>query len=89
VQIGSFKNDLQPTTFRKAKQKISKLMTVEKYTDSKKNVVYTVGNTPSYQDIVQLKGQMVTEGIKDAFVAAYLNGERIKVSEAKKIMEGK
>ena len=89
VQIGSFKNDLQPTTFRKAKQKISKLMTVEKYTDSKKNVVYTVGNTPNYQDIVQLKGQMVTEGIKDAFVAAYLNGERIKVSEARKIVEGK
>ncbi|MEI6276572.1 MAG: tetratricopeptide repeat protein [Prolixibacteraceae bacterium] len=89
VQIGSFKNDLQSTAFRKANAKISKQMKVEKYTDSKKYVIYTVGNYLIYKEAVQLKDQMVQEGIKDAFVAAFRNGERIKMNEAMKLVGGK
>jgi len=89
VQIGSFKNDLQPTTFRKAKAKLSKQMKIEKYTDSKKNVVYTVGNMANYHEAVELRDQMLSEGFKGAYVSAFLHGERIKVNEAIKIAEGK
>jgi tetratricopeptide (TPR) repeat protein len=89
VQIGSFRNDLQSTAFRKAHQRISKIMKVDKQTDSRNNVIYTVGNMANYQDICKLKDQMVSEGIKDAFVAAFLNGQRIKVNEAIKIASGK
>lgn len=89
VQIGSFKNDLRSTAFRKAYQRISKLMKVDRKTDARNNVIYTVGNITNYQDVCKLKDQMVAEGIKDAFVAAYHNGERIKVNEAIKIAGGK
>jgi len=89
VQIGSFRNDLQSTVFRKAYQRISTQMKVDRHTDSRNNVMYTVGNFTNYQDVCKLKDQMVSEGIKDAFVAAFLNGERIKVNEAIKIAGGK
>jgi tetratricopeptide (TPR) repeat protein len=89
VQIGSFKNDLRSTAFRKASIKISKLMKIDRYTDSRNNFIYTVGSLQNYQEACNLKDQMVSEGIKDAFVAAFLNGERIKVNEAIKIAGGK
>ncbi len=89
VQIGSFKNDLRSTAFRKAYIKISKLMKIDRYTDSRNNFIYTVGSLKIYKEACNLKDQMVSEGIKDAFVAAFLNGERIKVNEAIKIASGK
>jgi hypothetical protein len=89
VQIGSFKNDLRSTAFRKAYIKISKLMKIDRYTDSKNNFIYTVGSLKIYQEACSLKDLMVSEGIKDAFVAAFLKGERIKVNEAIKIAGGK
>ena len=89
VQIGSFKNDLMSTSFRKAKAKISKQITVDRYTDSKNNVIYTAGTLTVYAEAVKLREEMVTEGIKDAFIAAYLDGTRIKVNEAIKLAGGK
>jgi hypothetical protein len=62
---------------------------VEKYTDSKKFDIYTVGNFALYPDAAKMKDQMVTEGIKDAFVAAFHNGVRIKVVDALKLAGGK
>ncbi|MCX6222147.1 MAG: tetratricopeptide repeat protein [Bacteroidia bacterium] len=89
VQIGSFRNDLQSTAFRKAYLRISKLMKVDRHIDSRNNVMYTVGNITNYQDVCKLRDQMISEGIKDAFVAAFLNGQRIKVKEALIIAGGK
>ncbi len=89
VQIGSFKNDLRSTAFRKAYIKISKLMKIDRYTDSRNNFIYTVGSLTNYKEACNLKDQMASEGIKDAFVAAFQNGERIKVNEAIKIAGGK
>lgn len=64
-------------------------MKIDRYTDSRNNFIYTVGSLQNYQEACNLKDQMVSEGIKDAFVAAFLNGERIKVNEAIKIAGGK
>ena len=89
VQIGSFKNDMRPTTFRRAYARISKQMKVDKYTDSKNNVVYNVGSFATYTDASKMKDQMVQEGLKDAYVAAFQNGARIKVAEAIKLAGGK
>jgi tetratricopeptide (TPR) repeat protein len=88
VQIGSVKNDLQSTAFRKAKARISKTTQVDSYKDSRNYVVYTVGNLASYQEATKLKDQMVKEGFKDAYVAAFLQGTRIKMSEALKLSKG-
>ncbi len=89
VQIGSFKNGVLTPSFKKANARISKLTKVEKYTDSRKFDVYTAGNFPLYADASKMKDQIVSEGIKDAFVAAFLKGQRIKVSEALKLAGGK
>jgi tetratricopeptide (TPR) repeat protein len=89
VQIGSFKNGILSPSFKKAYIRISKLQKVEKYTDSKKFDIYTVGNFALYPDAAKMKDQMVTEGIRDAFVAAFHNGVRIKVVDALKLAGGK
>jgi tetratricopeptide (TPR) repeat protein len=89
VQIGSFKNGLLSTAFRRSYAKISKLRKIDKYTDSKKTVIYTVGNFTKYADATKMKNQLVLEGMKDAYVAAYLNGARIPVAQALKLAGGK
>lgn len=89
VQIGSFKNGILTPSFKRIQAKISKLTKIEKYTDSKNFVIYTVGSFGLYADATKMKDQMASEGIKDAFVAAFLKGERIKVAEALKLAGGK
>ncbi len=88
VQIGSVKNDLQSTAFRKAKARISKTIQVDSYKDSRNYFIYTVGNLATYQEATKLKDQLVKEGFKDAYVAAFLQGTRIKMSEALKLSKG-
>ncbi len=85
VQIGSFNNDLQSTVFRKSHARISKLMKIDKYTDAKNNVIYTVGAFTIYKDASKMKDQMVQEGFKDAYVAAFHNGVRVKIADAMKL----
>lgn len=89
VQIGSFKNGAVTPSFKKIQLRISKLYKINKYTDSKKYEIYTVGEFSVYADASRMKDQMVQEGIKDAFVAAFFKGERIKVSEALRLAGGK
>ena len=89
VQIGSFRNGVVTPSFKKIYLRISKSNKINKYTDSRKFEIYTIGDFPAYADATKMKDQMVREGIKDAFVAAFLKGERIKVSEALKLAGGK
>ena len=89
VQIGSFKNDLRSTAFRKSYARISKQMKVDRFTDSKSNVVYTVGSYPTYADASRMREQLVKEGLRDAYVAAFQNGIRIKVADAIRLAGGK
>jgi hypothetical protein len=89
VQIGSFRNDLQPTAFRKARTRIGKQVKIDRVTDSKNNVIYFVGEYSTYQEATKQKDRMVSEGIRDAFVAAFQNGKRIKINEAIKLAGGK
>ncbi len=89
VQIGAFKNGVLTQAFKSSYAKISKLRKTDKYTDAKKYVIYTVGNFSVYTDAAKMKDQLIREGMKGAFVVAYLNGERIPVAEAIKLAEGK
>jgi DNA segregation ATPase FtsK/SpoIIIE-like protein len=88
VQIGSFSKGLPPYVQR-LYDKLSKFRKIDHYTDDKGIVVYTVGKLRDYHAAVNLKKQLRQEGASDAFVVAYKNGERIKVSEALKIQKGK
>ena len=82
VQISSLKNGIVTPAFKKIYAKISKLYKVDKYTDSRKYEIYTIGEFTGYPDATRMKNQLIQLGIKDAFIAAFHNGERIKVSEA-------
>jgi N-acetylmuramoyl-L-alanine amidase len=50
---------------------------------------YTVGNEKTLQAAVNLQKAMLTKGYKDAFVVAFLNGERISPADAVKILNKK
>lgn len=47
---------------------------------------YTIGSTSNYQEILQIQKE-VRKKIKDCFVVAFLNGERISLSKARKLQK--
>ncbi|MBL4586827.1 MAG: N-acetylmuramoyl-L-alanine amidase [Flavobacteriales bacterium] len=47
---------------------------------------YTVGGTADFEKITKLQGELRNLGFQGAFVVAFQNGERIKVSEARKML---
>lgn len=49
---------------------------------------YTVGSTADFEEITKLQTQLRGLGFQGAFVVAFKNGERIKVSEAREILNG-
>ena len=84
VQIGSFLNGRLTPGFKAVYTRLSKFRKIDKYTDAKKFVVYTVGNFTDYKDATLLKNQLILEGAKGAFLAAYKNGERISIAKVMK-----
>ena len=84
IQIGAYSRGI-PNSLKPVFSKISVLRKVENYTDENGVVVYTTGNLNSYEDAVVMQGQVKQEGIKDPKIAAYLNGKRITLEQAKEI----
>ncbi|MDX9881938.1 MAG: tetratricopeptide repeat protein [Prolixibacteraceae bacterium] len=84
IQIGAFSKEPPDWALRLFK-KLSLIRKISNYTDEKGVTVYTTGELRSYADAVELQKQVKTEGIKNAIVAAYNNGIRIPVNEARKI----
>jgi len=89
VQIGSFPNGKLTPAFKTRYAKLSKFRTIEKYTDSKKYVVYTIGNFTNYKDASLLKNQLILEGAKGSFLAAFKNGVRVPVTSVVKEIPAK
>lgn len=84
VQIGSFSHGKLTPGFKTLYKKLSKFRKIDNYTDAKKCIVYTVGNFNNYKDASLLKSQLIMEGAKDAFLAAFRSGVRVPVSSAVK-----
>jgi len=84
VQIGSFPNGKLTPAFKSRYKKLSNFRTIDKYTDAKKYVIYTVGNFTDYNDATLLKNQLLLEGAKGAFLAAFKNGVRVPVTSVVK-----
>lgn len=84
VQIGSFLNGKLTPAFKSKYEKLSKFRKIDKYTDAKKYVIYTIGNFTNYDDASLLKNQLILEGVKGAFLAAFKNGVRIPVNNVVK-----
>jgi N-acetylmuramoyl-L-alanine amidase len=47
---------------------------------------YTVGDTQDFEEITKLQSELRGLGFKGAFVVAFKDGERIKVSEAREML---
>ena len=79
VQIGSFPKGKLTPAFKTRYAKLSQIRKIDKYTDEKKYDIYTIGNFTDYNDATLLKNQLIMEGVKGAFLAAFKNGERVPV----------
>ena len=84
VQIGAFPNGKMTPAFKSRYEKLSKFRTIDKYTNAKKYVVYTIGNFTDYNDATLLKNQLILEGAKGAFLAAFKNAVRVPVNSVVK-----
>ena len=84
IQIGAFKGKI-PESANKLIKKLSLIRQVENYVDAKGVTIYTTGSLRRYQEAVTMQSQVKQEGVKNAMIAAYQNGKRITVNEARKI----
>ncbi len=84
IQIGAYSRGL-PAYMDRLYKKLSVIRKIENYTDDKGIVVYTTGRLTNFEDAVKMQNQVRLEGIKDAFVVPYLNGNRISIKEAKEL----
>jgi hypothetical protein len=84
IQLGAYSRGI-PNSLKAVFNKISVIRKVENYTDENGVVVYTTGNLTKYDDAVVMQKQVRQEGIKDPVIAAYFNGKRITLEQAKEI----
>jgi tetratricopeptide (TPR) repeat protein len=82
IQLGAYSKGI-PNNMKPTFKKISMLRKVENYIDDKGVVVYTTGNLTRYDDALVMLNQVKQEGVKDAIIAAYQNGKRITLEQAK------
>ncbi len=82
IQLGAYSKGI-PNTMKPVFKKISMIRKVENYIDDKGVVVYTTGNLNTYDDALLMLNQVKQEGVKDAIIAAYQNGKRITLEQAK------
>ena len=86
IQIGAYSRGL-PAYMDRLYKKLSVIRKIENYTDDQGIVVYTTGRLTNFEDAIKMQKQVRREGIKDAFVVAYLNGKRISIKEAKELIK--
>ncbi|MDP3914580.1 MAG: hypothetical protein Q8R96_12680 [Bacteroidota bacterium] len=84
IQIGAYKGKI-PDPANKLIKKLSLIRNVENYVDDNGVKIFTTGNLRIYNEAVTMQNQVKQEGIKNAIIAAYHNGKRITVNEARKL----
>ncbi len=82
VQIGAFSQEVKPLQFNRFKP-----LTAKKQASGQ--VRYSTGFYNSVDEARPKKAEVIAGGIKDAFITAYFNGERITIEEADKISKKK
>lgn len=86
IQIGAYRN-APPGWVQGQFKKLAVIRRIDQHVDEKGVTIYTVGEMKSYDDALQMQKQIRMEGIKNAFVAAYQNNNRISLEEAKKLTQ--
>jgi len=88
IQLWAYSKGI-PAKVKPLYTKISLIRQVDTYTDENGVVVYTTGNLIKYDDAAIMLNQVNQEGVKDAQIAAYLNGKRIPLEQARKTENNK
>jgi len=86
ILIGTYKRT-PPQWVLKQFKRLSILRRIDKNVDEKGITVYSVGELNTYKDALYMQEQIKTEGIKHASIAAYKDGNRISLKEAKTLTE--
>jgi len=86
ILIGAYKRT-PPQWVLKLFKRLSILRRIDKHVDKKGITVYSVGELTTYKDALHMQKQIKTEGIKHASIAAYKDGNRISLKEAKTLTE--
>jgi len=82
IQIGAYSRSF-PDYIDRLYKKLSLIRDIDSYTDERGVTVYTTGNLTNFEDAVRMQEQVRQEGVKDALIVAYQEGERITIKEAK------
>ncbi len=80
VQIGAYKKDITISFFDKMLTVLSS--GIEKQQNALGLYIYTTGNYSKYSEASALKYKIIAQGIPDAFIVSYFNGEKIPISKA-------
>lgn len=79
IQIGAFKEEV-PLDIANKFILIAK-KGIETYTDKSGLTVYTVGNCKSYEEASALKTEVDAADLKDSFIVAFKNGEKVALED--------
>ncbi|MCK4989952.1 MAG: carboxypeptidase regulatory-like domain-containing protein, partial [Bacteroidales bacterium] len=82
VQIGAYKKRVSSTTVSRY-TKASENLPLRQYKDSRGYTLFQVGSFKEFQDADQVLQTLLERSIKEAFVIAYCNQERIQVTRAR------
>lgn len=84
VQIGAFKEEV-PLDKAKIFFNLSMKGPIANYVTDEKITIFTFGSFTDYEAANSSKNDMMNEGLTDAFVVAYSNGNKITIEEAKRL----
>ncbi len=87
VQIGAFKENVPMNTVTSFLEIADKGISRE--TDSRGLNIFYAGAYKNYNEVVAARAEIVSKGIKDAFIVAFVKGKRTSVTEALKDLNGK
>lgn len=86
VQIGAYKKKVSPATVSRY-TKAAKNLPLRRINDKRGYTLFQVGSFKEYRDADQALQTLLERGIREAFVVAYCNQERIEVTRARIIKQ--
>jgi len=87
VQLGAYRENVPMNIVNSFLTLSDKGITQE--TDTRGYHIFYIGKYKSYDEAIVAKNEVVSKGVKDAFVAAFANDKRISVNEAQNILNKK
>jgi hypothetical protein len=85
IQLGAFRDLLQPD-IHSAWNNVASGKKLEYTRNNNGLYVYTLGNFNTFEEAVKVRDQIRKEGVPDAFLVPYKDGNRIRMEEANELL---